>query len=285
MENFVAYLILPALFLATIAFIVVAAWRFHLIRKEEKLLKDQENYLKQERKFSESEQRKRFFLEEVYPFPLKFLQPIDNEGYQRQIYALPKSSDGSSLLHLTWETFGKGIVSLCEQIEQYLESQKIDSMDICIGINETGVIISNFINFKCFKRKSNLGYIFYQDDNEYLIKEEPYLPKLTRKKTKILVADFELKKGEGLKQSIDIILNKYNNNDSENNLEIEIFFAVFGAEVNIHNSERKDSKIKDISELAASQKLKPYIDNKTIYDIFIACTMYPPGIEPPLALK
>lgn len=222
---------------------------------------------------------------QVELFPLKFLQPIDNKGYQRQIYSLPKPSDRRSLLHLTWETFGKGIVSLCEQVQQYLEFQEINYMDICIGINETGVIISNFINFKCFKRKSALGYIFYEDENEYPIKEEPYLPQSKREKAKILVADFELKKGEGLNKSIDRILDKYGNDDSGENQGVEIFVAVFSAEVNIHSAERKDSKIQNITELTAYQKLQPYIDKKIISEIFIACTMHPPGIEPPLALK
>ena len=278
MEDFITYLILPVLLLATIAFIVVAASRFYIIRKAEKLLKEREEYLKQERKFLESEKEKNLILQEVYPFSFKFLQPTKSEGYQRRIYSLPKPFDDKSLLFLTWETFGKGIVSLCRQVKHYLDSHEINYMDVCIGINETGVIISNFINFKCFERKSALGYIFYQDENEYPIKEEPYLPKLEGKKARILLADFELKKGEGLKQSIDKVIKRYSHDNLGNDRDLEIFVAVFGAEVNTDN-------IEDISELTAYKKLKPYIDNKIICELFIACTMYPPGIEPPLALK
>jgi hypothetical protein len=168
------------------------------------------------------------------------------------------------LLNISWEMFGKGIEKLCEEITNY--GHKLD-VDACIGINDAGLAMANFINAAVLERRK-LGYLRYEGSKSgQRVSKSSLLPRLPRNPT-ILLADFELKSGHGLKTAVQLLLDTYG--------EIVIYFAAFGA-----LTDHDNLQIASLDELAAY----PILSELRLTELFIAGIMHRPGIEPPLGLR
>ena len=76
-------------------------------------------------------------------FLLKLQRPDKTERFIK-IYTLPNSNP-DELLHLTWKTFGIGIVNLRNQIKNYGD-EFCTSVNACFGINDAGLVIATFLN-------------------------------------------------------------------------------------------------------------------------------------------
>ncbi len=196
-------------------------------------------------------------------FKLGLQKPFQKER-DIKIYTLP-NQDSSELLNLTWETFGKGIEKLRDQIKNYGFRIPIDA---CFGINDAGLVIATFLNSNVMDR-AKIGYIRYKGSKEGQIvsDEGSFFPGLNQTPT-IMLVDFEVKSGKGLEIAIKRIRQEYPG--------AIIYFSVFGA-----LTEEDDLKINCFDDLKAAGTIKKI----GISDIFIACTMHRPGIEPRLELR
>jgi len=168
------------------------------------------------------------------------------------------------LLHISWNSFGKGINNLVEQI---IENGSSLNIDLSVGINDAGLTMAAFINSRCFNRK-NLGYIRTEKKHGHiLIAKESILPELPSHPS-IMLFDFEIKHADVLSKIIGHLNNVYKCP--------AYYFCVFGA-----MTEKKDLKIGSIADLVSYEQ----IVNNNIEDIYISTIMHPPGIEPPLEVK
>jgi hypothetical protein len=197
-------------------------------------------------------------------FLLKLQRPNKTVRYIK-IHTLPNSKP-DELLHLTWKTFGIGIENLNNQIMNY--GFHIHS-DACIGINDAGLVMSTFLNSFVMDREK-IGYIRYKGKEEGRIvsDEGSFFPPGLGQAPTIMLVDFEIKSGTNLKIAVDLLRQKYP--------KARIYFSVFGA-----LTEKDDLKINCVEDLKASDAIK----DADIEDIFIACTIHLPGIDPPLRLR
>lgn len=198
-------------------------------------------------------------------FLLKLQKPDKIDRYIK-IYTLPNPNK-NNLLNLTWETYGIGIENLRSQIRNYGFRIHIDA---CFGINDAGLVMATFLNSSVMDREK-IGYIRYKGDKEgqNISDEDSFFPPGLGHEPKIMLVDFEIKSGTNLKAAVDRIHQKYP--------KARIYFSVFGA----LTKTEKDLLINCFEDLNAAAAIKEV----NIKDIFIACTMHRPGIEPPLGLR
>ena len=170
----------------------------------------------------------------------------------------------NKLRHISWQGFGWGIDNLVEQISENGSSLNID---LNIGINDAGLVMATFINSRCFNR-SSLGYIRTRKvDGRITIDEGTILPEM-RENPEIMIYDFEIKYANVLSEIMFYLKDHYKNP--------LFYFCVFGA-----MTESDSLKIANISDLVSYGQL----NNSDIQDLYMVCTMHPPGIEPPLEIR
>ena len=182
-----------------------------------------------------------------------------------ELYPLPKVGE-SKRLKLTWETFGAAIERLKVQIDSYTPHLNLDA---CIGLNEAGTAISAFLAHT--HKRLPRGYL--QEETRpgvgRFVTGGTVLPKLGPNPTLLLV-DRELKSGSAVVTAVEALQKKY--------ASPKIYYAVLAAKV---KPEREDLHIQNLEDLVAWERIAPLLGNP-IEDLFIACTMTDPGIEPPL---
>lgn len=247
MDQFINQFFIPVLSLITMIFLMGSAWYF----------------------FTGKDKKESTFTKRPPLFSLLLDRPHPKPPREMKVYQFPKNAITGLLLHLTWESFGKGIENLVHQLEAYQKENPKDQFDLCIGINDAGVVMATFLNFAAFGRKK-IGYIRYQDpvEGEEYDEESSLFPKIQSETPKILLVDFELKSGSILGDSVKRVKKKYPSS--------EIYFAVFGA-----TTKGDDLKINSLEQLEAGDIIERY----GIKDFFLACTMHSPGIEPPYKLR
>ncbi len=194
-----------------------------------------------------------------------FLTLQDLYGREKilRLNTLPNPNN-ESLLDLTWETFGRGIEILKDQIRSLGSRLGVDA---CFGINDAGLVMATFINSAILDRV-RLGHLKCgKAGGETVLLDDSIFPPLDARPT-IMLFDFEIKHSNGLRMSLDELRARYD--------APRFYLAVFGA-----MTESTDLKISDLSELISAKNLATL----DLEDVFIACTMHPPGIEPPLGLR
>ena len=190
--------------------------------------------------------------------------PTTNNGNPAiRAFSLPNPEPGQ-LLDLTWETFGFGIERLIRQIKNL--GRRLDA-DICFGINEAGLVMATFLASAQFGRCA-IGYLKCNKvrDDIALAVESFYPP--ARESPTIVICDFEVKHADVVGYVARVIRDRYPN--------AELYFAVFGA-----MTKGSDLEVDSFDELTGAQIMHA----ADFAAVFIAATMSPPGIEPPLELR
>lgn len=85
------------------------------------------------------------------------LERQSDYGKWKELYTLP-NPDEPKLLHVRWDTFGKGIEILKEQIKNHGFYLKVDA---CIGVNEAGLAMATFLagSTDMLGGRNKIGYI------------------------------------------------------------------------------------------------------------------------------
>jgi transcriptional regulator with XRE-family HTH domain len=178
-------------------------------------------------------------------------------------FSLPNPEKGQ-LLDLTWETFGFGIERLIRQIKnlgRYLD------VDACFGINEAGLVMATFLASAQFGRCA-IGYLRCKKVRDDLaLDDSSFYPDLRDAPT-IVICDFEVKHADVVGFIARQIRARYPKAD--------LYFAVFGA-----MTKGNDLEVSSIDDLTGGKIMTA----AGFQGIFIAATMSPPGIEPPLELR
>jgi hypothetical protein len=178
-------------------------------------------------------------------------------------FSLPNPEKGQ-LLDLTWETFGFGIERLMRQIKslgRYLE------VDICFGVNEAGLVMATFLASAQFGRCS-VGYLRCKKIRDDLTLDTGSFYPTVRETPTIVICDFEVKHADVVGLVAREVRARYP--------RAELYFAVFGA-----MTKDADLEVSSLDDLTGGRIMKA----AGFQAIFIAATMCPPGIEPPLELR
>ncbi|MEV0357763.1 hypothetical protein AB0H71_17070 [Nocardia sp. NPDC050697] len=179
------------------------------------------------------------------------------------VFSLPNPSPGR-LLDLTWETFGYGVERLSQQIKNL--GKRLD-VDICFGVNEAGLVMATFLASSRLSRCS-IGYLRCNKVRDGIdLDAASYYPD-ARESPTIVICDFEVKHADVIGFLAARIRERYP--------KAELYFAVFGAMT-------KDRKLEvdSFDDLTGAAIMRA----AEFEAIFIASTMSPPGIEPPLELR
>ncbi|MFI6734761.1 hypothetical protein ACIBI9_17685 [Nonomuraea sp. NPDC050451] len=181
----------------------------------------------------------------------------------RWLYTLPNPKPGQ-LLNQSWSSFGYGIERLIHQIKNV--GRRID-VDACFGINEAGLVMAAFLASAQFGR-CPIGYLRCNKARDFIALDQasmyPHLPEAPS----ILLCDFEVKHADVVGFITREIRKRYPG--------AEIYFAVFGAMTKERNLE-----VASFDDLTGADIMRA-ADFKAV---FMAATMSPPGIEPPLELR
>lgn len=195
-----------------------------------------------------------------------FSLPVPTMEYgntERLIHTLPNPTPGQ-LLNLGWTSFGLGIERLIQQIKNV--GRQLD-IDACFGINEAGLVMATFLASAQFGR-CPIGYLKCNKSRDFLdLDRSSVYPDLPEAPS-IVLTDFEVKHADVVGFITKEIRRRYPN--------AEIYFAVFGA-----MTKERDLKIPSFDDLTGAAIMRA-ADFKAV---FIAATMNPPGIEPPLELR
>jgi hypothetical protein len=178
-------------------------------------------------------------------------------------FSLPNPKNGQ-LLDLSWETFGFGVERLMHQIKnlgRYLE------VDICFGINEAGLVMATFLASAQFGRCA-VGYLRCKKVRDDLALDAASLYPATRESPTIVICDFEVKHADVAGFIAREVRARYPG--------AELYFAVFGA-----MTKDQDLEVSSFDDLTGATIMKA----AGFQAVFIAATMSPPGIEPPLELR
>lgn len=179
------------------------------------------------------------------------------------VFTLPNPQAGQ-LLDLNWQTFGFGIERLARQIKNL--GRRLDA-DICFGINEAGLVMATFLASARFARCA-IGYLRCNKTQDGIdLDDQSYFPS-AREAPTIVICDFEVKHADVVGYIVRQIRSRYSNAD--------LYFAVFGAMTRV-----ADLKAASFDELTGAEIMR----KAEFSAIFIAATMSPPGIEPPLELR
>jgi hypothetical protein len=180
-----------------------------------------------------------------------------------QSFSLP-NPEKSQLRHLTWGEFGFGIERLVRQIKNL--GRHLD-VDACFGINEAGLVMATFLASAQFRR-CPVGYLRCMKDGDTLgLDDTSHYPLISDSPT-IVICDFEVKHADVVGFVAREIRARYPG--------AKLYFAVFGA-----MTLGTELEVSDLDQLTGSTIMKA----AGFEAIFIAATMSPPGIEPPLELR
>jgi len=188
---------------------------------------------------------------------------VDNGNPAIHAFSLPNPHPGQ-LLDLTWETFGLGIARLIRQIKNL--GRRLD-VDVCFGINEAGLVMATFLASAPFGRCA-IGYLKcskVRDDISLHL--DSFFP-ATNEAPTILVCDFEVKHADVVGFIAREVRSRYP--------KAELYFAVFGA-----MTKGSDLEVSSFDDLTGARIMRA----ANFAAVFIAATMSPPGIEPPLELR
>lgn len=188
---------------------------------------------------------------------------VDNGNPTIRVFSLPNPDPGQ-LLNLTWETFGFGIERLVRQIKNV--GRHLD-VDICFGINEAGLVMATFLASAQFGRCS-IGYLKCTSARDELaLHADSHYPS-EQNVSRIVICDFEVKHADVVGFVARTLRDHYP--------QAELYFAVFGA-----MTKGTDLEVTDFDDLTGALIMKA----AQFRAVFIAATMSPPGIEPPLELR
>jgi hypothetical protein len=181
----------------------------------------------------------------------------------RWLYTLPNSDPGQ-LLHQSWSSFGYGVERLVHQIKNV--GRRLD-VDACFGINEAGLVMATFLASAQFGR-CPIGYLKCNKARDFIDLDQasmwPDLPETPS----IVLCDFEVKHADVVGFITDRIRIRYPG--------AEIYFAVFGA-----MTKERNLAVADFDDLTGAGIMRA----AGFKAVFMAATMSPPGIEPPLELR
>lgn len=187
-----------------------------------------------------------------------------NENPQIVPYSL-RNPTRAGLLYLNWEMFGLGIERLIHQIKNI--GRRLD-VDACFGVNEAGLVMATFLASAQFDR-CPIGYLkCLKSHGNIALSNDSYFPTSLRENPSIVICDYEVKRADIIGYVVDELRSRYGNP--------ELHFAVFGA-----MTDSKDPKVKEFGELTGAK----IMEKAEFSAVFIATTMHPPGIEPPLELR
>lgn len=179
------------------------------------------------------------------------------------VYSLPNPQPGQ-LLDLTWETFGVGIEQVSRQIKNV--GKRLD-VDACFGVNEAGLVMATFLASSRFSR-CKIGYLRCNKIRDGInLDDASHFPE-TRSAPTIFICDFEVKHAD--------VVGYLARRVREHYPKAELYFAVFGA-----MTKGRDLRVRSFDELTGAKIMRA----AGFEAIFIAATMSPPGIEPPLELR
>ncbi|MEV6426534.1 hypothetical protein [Nocardia sp. NPDC051463] len=180
-----------------------------------------------------------------------------------RLFSLPNPQPGQ-LLNLTWATFGFGLERLIHQIKNL--GRRLDA-DACFGINEAGLVMATFLASAQFSR-CPIGYLkCNKSRDDITLDSASVYPQLPNVPT-IVLCDFEVKHANVVGLISREIRSRYP--------EAEIYFAVFGA-----MTKARDLEVASFDHLTGAGIMRA----ADFAAVFIAATMSPPGIEPPLELR
>jgi hypothetical protein len=179
------------------------------------------------------------------------------------VLTLPNSQSGQ-LLDLEWHTFGFGIERLARQIKNL--GRRLDA-DICFGVNEAGLVMATFLASARFSRCA-VGYLRCNKIRDGVSLDRDSFFPVTKESPTIVICDFEVKHADVIGYLTQQIRSQYP--------KAELYFAVFGA-----MTKAADLKIPSFDDLTGAQIIR----KADFAAVFIAATMSPPGIEPPLELR
>jgi transcriptional regulator with XRE-family HTH domain len=195
-------------------------------------------------------------------FPLT-VPTVDHGNPEISVFPLPNPHPGQ-LLDLTWDTFGLGIERLARQIKNL--GQRLD-VDICFGINEAGLVMATFLASAQFSR-CPIGYLKCNKvRDEITLNAASFYPPAPDSPT-IVICDFEVKHADVVGFIAREIRSRYPG--------AELYFAVFGA-----MTKGSDLQVDSFDDLTGARIMRA----ADFAAVFIAATMAPPGIEPPLELR
>lgn len=179
------------------------------------------------------------------------------------VFCLPNPKPGR-LLDLTWETFGYGVERLAQQIKNL--GKRLD-VDACFGVNEAGLVMATFLSSSQFLR-CPIGYLRCNKIKDGITLDEASHFPHTGDAPTIMICDFEVKHADVIGYLTRQLRERYP--------RAEVYFAVFGAMT-------KDSNlaVDSFDDLTGATIMHA----AEFEAIFVAATMSPPGIEPPLELR
>jgi hypothetical protein len=178
-------------------------------------------------------------------------------------FTLPNPRTGQ-LLDLPWDVFGFGVERLIRQIKNM--GTRLDA-DLCFGINEAGLVIATFLSSALFSR-CPIGYLKCIRTRDELHLDEASLYPQAGPSPVIVVCDFEVKHADVVGFIARSLRARYP--------AAELHFAVFGA-----MTKSTELKVSSFNDLTGAEIMR----GAGFASIFIAATMSPPGIEPPLELR
>jgi hypothetical protein len=179
------------------------------------------------------------------------------------VFSLPNPRPGY-LLDLAWSTFGCGIERLIEQIKNV--GRRLD-VDICFGINEAGLVMATFLASAQFSR-CQIGYLRCQKVRDSITLAPASFYPATDDGPTIMICDFEVKHADVIGLICRELRTHYPN--------ALLYFAVFGA-----MTKSSDLEVESFDDLTGAGIMRA----AGLSSVFIAATMAPPGIEPPLELR
>jgi hypothetical protein len=180
-----------------------------------------------------------------------------------RVLTLPNPQSGR-LLDLTWETFGHGVERLSQQIKNL--GRRLD-VDVCFGVNEAGLVMATFLASSRFSRCS-IGYLRCNKVRDGIeLDDGSFYPEVKSAPT-IVICDFEVKHADVIGYLAEQVRDRYP--------EAELYFAVFGA-----MTKEITLAVDSFDDLTGAHIMRA----ADFAAVFIAATMSPPGIEPPLELR
>ncbi len=188
---------------------------------------------------------------------------VDHGNPEILAFTLPNPQPGQ-LLDLTWATFGFGIERLKRQIKNL--GRRLD-VDICFGVNEAGLVMATFLASAQFGRCA-IGYLKCNKVRDYIALDAASLYPAAHETLTILICDFEVKHADVVGFIAREVRTRYP--------KAELYFAVFGA-----MTKGSDLDVASFDDLTGALIMRA----ADFAAVFIAATMSPPGIEPPLELR
>ncbi|MEV6072256.1 hypothetical protein AB0L82_37440 [Nocardia sp. NPDC052001] len=179
------------------------------------------------------------------------------------VFTLPNPRPGH-LLDLTWESFGYGLEQLSVQIKNV--GRRLD-VDVCFGVNEAGLVMATFMASARLSR-CKIGYLRCNKIRDGItLDDASFFPDAPDTPT-IVICDFEVKHADVVGYLARQLRVRYP--------KAELYFAVFGA-----MTKSRGLTVENFDDLTGAKIMRA----AGFEAIFVAATMNPPGIEPPMELR